>query len=129
MPVADCVFGRGPRTDALAVVEQDEVRRHCFLEIDLSSVATNEFARKMAIHRTYRDSGLFAKRYGAQDFLTLTLTTSERRARNLKALAEAEGICFFRFTTLAAFQSGPFGPIWHVPHREGPYSLFDEERS
>jgi hypothetical protein len=108
------------RPDALAVVEHGGVEHHLFIEVDLSSVATAEFAAKMRVHGNYQASGLFTRRYGAEGFRTLVLTTSERRARNLRDLAEAAGNGAFRFTTLTAFQADPFGPIWHVPCSSEP---------
>jgi hypothetical protein len=95
--------------------------------VDRSAMAAGAFTRKIREYRQYHRTGAFAHRYGQPEtgggfspsFLTLTLTTSERRAQNLCRLAEDEEAAFFRFTTADRFHAdGPLAPIWHVPGQE-----------
>ncbi len=122
------------KPDALAICEHGGSTHHLFFEVDLSWAASAEIAQKLRIHGIYLKEGLFARRFGpgADAFRTLVLTTGERRAEHLKALAEEEGAQFAWFTTLTAFakmavrRTGLFAPIWHVPFSPQVQPLFPE---
>lgn len=125
------------RPDAfLRLVRADDARncflddaRNCFLEVDRGHTSSRQFLGKIRTHGRFHQSGLFAEVFGWDDFQTLVVTTGDRRADNLRALAEREGDGFFRFTTSAAVERAGFlAPIWRSPFRPDERGLFDEDR-
>ena len=93
--------------------------RSGFVEIDRGHTSSAKFSEKLSFHRRYAESGLFAQMYGKEsgDFVTLVVTTGERRLGHLREIARKtrEGGCFW-FTTFAEVRSpGPLAPIWQVP--------------
>ena len=103
----------------LRIAFGDSAWRHYFAEIDLGHTSSREWETKAAIAIRYWKTGLFEKRYGAEDFLTLVCTTGERRrmqlCRTLVSRLGAEGAARFGLTTFAEVSSGLLSPIWHVP--------------
>jgi hypothetical protein len=76
------------------------------LEIDLDTVADDDFKDKLVALETYRCSGRFARDYGRAAFETLVVACSEERRRRLWALGRdvvpAASRRWYSFTTFAA---------------------------
>lgn len=97
-----------------------------FVEIDLGHTSSREFLTKLHIHRRYRETALFAQRYGAADFRTLVITTGRARQDHLRTLVEEAGEDLFWLTTFENVATeGPLSAIWHVPFRATPSGLTD----
>ena len=100
---------------------------HHFVEADLRTVVglssksgRHDWARKVRAYLAYHESGQYGRRYDAQEFRVLTVTTGEGRLENLKAITEeAGGKQRFWFTTyeqLAACRP-LVDPCWAVAGR------------
>lgn len=106
---------------------------HHFVEADLRTVVgfssksgRRDWARKVRAYLAYHQSGQYTKRYGAQIFRVLTVTTGRERLENLKHITEgASGKSMFWFTTYDALAAQPLltSPIWAVAGREQLASL------
>lgn len=97
---------------------------NAFLEVDRGHTNSRQFAGKVRTHGRYLASGLFAETFGWDDFRTLVVTTGQKRADNLRLLAEQEGNPRFWFTTFEAVDHlGFLAPIWQAPSRPEPVSL------
>lgn len=84
-----------------------------FIEIDLSSCASQEIRNKLETAKRYREtSSLFAARYQAPGFTTLVLTTTPGRAAMLIKLAHEVGANFVWVATLPAFHEAPLAGIF-----------------
>ena len=102
--------------------------RHWFVEVDLGHTSSAEWETKSDIAVRYRRLGLFQKRYGAEGFQTLVLTTGERRRTHLLHLfarrLPLEDAAHFGVATFAdVAAAGLLASIWHVPGQEEPVSL------
>lgn len=95
-----------------------------FIECDMGHASQRQWHIKVAAHRRYLETGLFASTYGDTAFQTLAVTTGEHRLSHLlDATCEAGGT-FFRFTTFAALQQqGAFAAIWQAPDGSSPAPL------
>ena len=88
---------------------------HHFLEIDLRTTIgrssrddTRDWARKIQGYIVYHKHGQYERRYHAQSFRVLTVTTGARRLANLKAITEqVGGRSRFWFTTFTDLQTDP----------------------
>lgn len=99
-----------------------------FVEIDRGHTSATEFATKMQIHRRYRESGLFAEIYGQQEFVSLTVTTTERRLLNLCSLAERQQAGSFWFSTFERIErQGPLEKLWTVRANSEPTRLVEAD--
>ncbi|MCC6457990.1 MAG: replication-relaxation family protein [Caldilineaceae bacterium] len=106
---------------------------HQFLEVDRSTETGRSmtwgrrtWARKVISYIEYYRSGMYHERYHTKSMRVLTVTTSEKRLENLKAITEAcGGQSRFWFTTMEQLQSSDVlvDPIWQVAHRQGLSSL------
>ena len=118
------------RPDAFLRLVCSEDARNCFLEVDRGHTSSRQFLGKIRTHGRFHQSGLFAEVFGWDDFQTLVVTTGDRRADNLRALAERERDGLFRFTTFAlAEREGFLAPIWRTPFQEDARGLFDGEQA
>lgn len=104
--------------------------RHFFAEIDCGNTSAPEWGVKAFIALRYSRAGLFQKRYGADDFRTLIVTTGRRRLAHLSQLlirqTGPEDAARFALTTFSAIaEAGLLAPVWQVPGIEGPLSLED----
>jgi hypothetical protein len=102
--------------------------RHYFVEADLGHTSAGEWEAKARIAVRYGSSGLFAKRYGADAFHVLVVTTGERRLANLrrllgKCLAPRDATRFGLATYQDVAARGPLEAEWHVPGVERATSL------
>jgi Replication-relaxation len=86
--------------------------RSFFVEIDLGHTSHAEFTRKIAVHRRYRESGLFREVFGEDDFSTLVITTTSKREENLFDLLKEQQADFVVLSTLQAVESGVLNPVW-----------------
>ncbi|MFL5627377.1 MAG: replication-relaxation family protein [Ktedonobacteraceae bacterium] len=106
---------------------------HHFLELDrgmVTGAATEwgkrDWARKVAAYLEYYRSGKYEERYKTQGLRILTVTTSEKRLSNLKAITEKTGgRARFWFTTLDHMHAGDIltDGIWQVAGRDGLHAL------
>ena len=113
--------------------------RHHFLEADLrtmvglsSKSGRRDWARKIRAYLAYKDSGLFAERYGAHSFRVLTVTTGQRRLENLKRITEESGgHARFWFTTFDQLtpETVLLAPIWQIAGRERQHALLHQTNS
>lgn len=103
--------------DSYFVIDTPRGKANCFLELDRGTESLPRFREKILIYQAYYRSGMYQKRYGATGMRLLTVTTSEERAKNLKALAEEVGVGNrFWFTSLQQVQADTIllAPIWQV---------------
>ena len=104
--------------------------RHFFAEIDCGHTSAPEWGVKASIALRYSKAGLFQKRYGADDFRTIIVTTGRRRLAHLSQLlirqTGPEDAARFALTTFSAIaEAGLLAPIWQVPGTDRPLSLED----
>lgn len=96
-----------------------------FIECDMGHASQRQWQVKVAAHRRYVETGLFASTYGDTAFQTLAVTTGEHRLSHLLDATREAGGTFFRFTTFAALQQqGAFAAIWQAPDGSLPAPLF-----
>jgi hypothetical protein len=97
---------------------------HHFLEIDLATVTgqssrwgRRDWARKIRAYIAYYESGKYQQRYETTSLRILTVTTGERRLKNLKEITErVGGKKRFWFTTFEELTSETVltKPIWQI---------------
>lgn len=119
--------------DGYFVLENQEVRHHQFLEIDMVTMTgmyakygRRDWARKVAAYLEYYRSGKYQQRYGTRSMRVLTVTTSDKRLANLKSVTErAGGKGRFWFTTFERLKSGDIlsDPIWRKAGGDDWYVL------
>lgn len=78
--------------------------RAFFIELDLGNVSERAFQHKIEAYRRYLDDGAFTEAYELAAFAVLTVTTGDRRLRNLAELTDNGCKPRFLFTTLAELQ-------------------------
>lgn len=93
------------RPDAHVHFIHEGAEMHVFIEIDLGHTSSEEWTKKREIASRFLSAGLYSRHYGDSPFLIWTLTTTKKRAENLRRGAEREGIGFYRFITLIEFAS------------------------
>ena len=110
-----------------------------FLEVDMgtetgisSKFGRRTFSRKLRGYMEYYISGLYEQKYLSKAMVVLTVTTSEKRMRNLMQLAEninELNPLRFWFTTFDKVNSKSVltEPIWHVPGQDQPRTLIWSE--
>lgn len=108
---------------------------HFFLEVDLAtesiqatSAKKRDFLRKVHFYRAYQDSGQFARKYNADQFVVLTVAQGEVRTNNLKTAAEEfDQNQTFWFTSLGVVRSADLltEHIWQVAGWPVIQSLLD----
>lgn len=97
--------------------------RYWFIEADLGHTSSAEWEIKANIAARYRRSSLFQKRYAADDFGTLILTTGKRRQAHLRQLLmrclPPEDAVHFGIATFKDIAThGLLAPLWHLPDTE-----------
>lgn len=115
--------------DGFFSLARDRDIYHHFIEADLATVVgvssksgRRDWARKVRAYLAYFQSGQYAKRYRADTFRVLTVTTGDGRLENLLRITEeVGGKSIFWFTTYEALLAQPLvaAPIWSVAKREG----------
>jgi hypothetical protein len=108
--------------DGYFILENQEVRHHQFLEIDMGTMTgmyakygRRDWARKVAAYLEYYRSGKYLERYHTKSMRVLTVTTSDRRLANLKGVTEkVGGKGRFWFTTFDRLKGADIltDPIW-----------------
>jgi hypothetical protein len=97
-----------------------------FLELDRSTETNVKFEDKLRSYLEYQRSGSYQRKFGVKFFKVLTVTTTPRRMRNLKNVADALGSDLFWFTTSDNIrQRRMFQPVWMRACNEGSLSLLD----
>lgn len=99
---------------------------HFFLELDRGTMTTRRFRDKVEAFLAYYRGGGYEKRYGARSLRVLTVTLSQRRLENLKAVTEeAGGTVWFWFGVLSDLtpETVLTQPVWQVATREGKAAL------
>ena len=121
--------------DAYFCLAFGQRRAHFFLEADRATVPNRRWAQKVLAYLAYLRSGAYARRYGTDCLRVLTVTTSEKRMRNLMrttqtACADRNGVRLFWFTWLerATPKTILQAPLWHVPGKDEPMALISHQR-
>ncbi len=104
-------------------------KAHFFLEMDLGTMSNARWREKVEAYIQFRKSGRAAQHYGTNKFRLLTVTTSDRRLKNLKRTTEkAGGTHYFWFTTQAHIDieqpENLLNPIWSVSTKKDKLALF-----
>ena len=122
--------------DARLIYEIGQRRIHAFIEADRGSERSAYFGRKVGRYLDLYRDGCWRARLPVWP-LVLTVTTTERRANELRRATEvilgvrseaARVSKAFRFTSLNALRriGGPFAEIWQVAGRTGQFPLIDD---
>jgi hypothetical protein len=92
----------------------------------MGTMTDKRFKNKVSAYIIYKTEGYYEKRFGTASLRVLTVTTSQRRLRNLKRATErAEGRSLFWFTTFEALSAESIvGSVWHTAGREEVAKLF-----
>jgi hypothetical protein len=108
--------------DGYFVLENEEDRHYQFLEIDMGTTTgmyakygRRDMVRKYAANLLFYRSGKYQARYGTRSMRVLTVTTSDKRLANLKAVTEkVGGKGRFWFTTFERVRNADMltDPIW-----------------
>lgn len=119
--------------DGYFILEDQQVSHHQFLETDMGTTTgmyakygRRDYARKVSVYLQYYRSGKYLERYGTRSMRVLTVTTSDRRLANLKAVTEkVGGKGRFWFTTFERVHTADIlsDPIWSKAGSHELYSL------
>lgn len=112
--------------DGYFLLNLGEKRAHFFIEVDRRTIPSKRWKNKILAYLAYTAEGLYQKRYQTRSLRILTVTTGEKRLRNLKTTTEAAGgQGMFWFTTFE--QANPdsilTASIWQVAGQEGEHRL------
>lgn len=121
--------------DAYFCLAFGQRRARFFLEADRATVPNRRWAQKILAYLAYVRSGAYARRYGTDCLRVLTVTTSEKRMRNLMrttatACGVENGVRMFWFTWLEPVTDATVlaGPIWYVTGQDEPKALISHQR-
>jgi hypothetical protein len=112
--------------DSYFALDTPRGKAHFFLELDRGTMTTKRFRGKVEAYLEYYKSGGYEKRYGTRSLRVLTVTLSEARLSNLKAVTEeAGGGGWFWFAELSQLKAKTVltAPVWRVAGREGQQPL------
>ena len=118
------------RPDGFFVLQLGEggPRAAFFLEVQRASDPA-AYRRKAKAYMAYWGSGAYTQRFGFKSLRVLAVTTTPKRAMQLKAAAEhAGGATLFWAATLEDVMANPFGAIWLVSSEHGRHKLLDDGR-
>jgi len=94
-------------------VRGEKADRHFFVEIDMGHMSQNRWLEKLDTYQLYAENRMFSKRYAADCFQTLVVTSNVRRCKNLRSLIEdRRGECYLLTTFEALRDAGAFSRIW-----------------
>lgn len=116
--------------DGYFILQTPQGKRHFVLELDRGTMEGKRFKAKVQGYTEYFKSGAYHQRYGTKSLRVLTVTETQRRMNNLKAITErAGGKTRFWFTTLpeCATASVIHQPLWQVAGREEKSALLEQE--
>lgn len=114
--------------DGYFVLHTPQGKRHFVLELDRGTMEGKRFKAKVQGYTEYFKSGAYKERFGTKSLRVLTVTESQRRMNNLKAITErAGGKSRFWFASLEAMnaESVLLQPVWHVAQRLETQSLLE----
>lgn len=101
--------------DGYFVLHLGDRRAHFFLELDRATMSNSRWATRVRAYLEYIDSGKYTERYQTTSLRILTVTTTEKRLKNLKETTrKTGGENLFWFTTLDQVSPSTvfFRPIW-----------------
>ena len=113
--------------DAFFEVDLGDRQAGFFLEMDMGTMTNKRFKNKVRAYIIYKTKGYYERKFGTPSLRVLTLTTSQRRLRNLKRATErAGGRSLFWFTTFEALSAGQITQsVWHIAGQRETSSLFE----
>jgi hypothetical protein len=102
---------------------------HFFLEIDRGTMSNQRWQEKIKAYIEFRDRGLSERHFGTRNFRLLTVTTTERRLKNLKRATEKAGgdhrFWFAVHESIDIWQPRRLlMPVWLVATKDDEQSLF-----
>lgn len=99
-----------------------------FLEMDMGTMTNKRFKEKVRAYILYKTEGYYEKKFATSSLRVLTVTSSQRRLKNLKRTTEqAQGRNLFWFTTFDALSKDKIlQPVWQVAGQEGASGLFEK---
>jgi len=120
--------------DGFFCIRLNDQKKHFFLEADRSTVPWNRFLRKMRAYWEYWKQGRHIQKLGIRAFRVLTVTKTEKRKENLRALSQRAdtkrvGSRIFWFCSQQNFSLNKpetiLGPIWQTPADEKYHKLLE----
>lgn len=120
--------------DGFFCIRLNNQKKYFFLEADRSTVPSNRFLQKMRAYWEYWKQGRHIQKLGIRAFRVLTVTKTEKRKENLRALTQRAdtkrvGSRIFWFCCQENFSlSKPeaiLGPIWQTPADERYHKLLE----
>ncbi len=111
--------------DAFFGILSPKGKSYFFLEVDLGTQSLKRFKKKIIAYRQYWKSGKYQEKYGFKSFRVLTITTSEKRLKNLIVAARDCGAkSMFLFTAQDLTKPNKvFDNIWYLPVSSDPMSI------
>lgn len=114
--------------DGYFALQTPQGNRHFVLELDRGTMEGKRFKAKVQGYSEYFKSGAYKERFGTKSLRVLTVTESQRRLNNLKAITErAGGKNRFWFAILEECVSAAVldQPIWLLAGREERCALLE----
>lgn len=114
--------------DSYFVLQTPQGKRHFVLELDRGTMEGKRFRAKIEGYIEYFKSGVYKDRFSTKSLRVLTVTESQRRMKNLKAITErAGGKSRFWFVSLDAVTAENIlsQAVWQVAQRPDPHTFFD----
>lgn len=115
--------------DSYFVLQTPQGKRHFVLELDRGTMEGKRFRAKVEGYTEYFKSGAYKERFGTKSLRVLTVTESQRRMKNLKAITErAGGRSRFWFSVLDELSTTSvlFAPAWQVAGRDETHGLLEK---
>jgi Replication-relaxation len=112
--------------DGYFVINLGTRRAHFFLELDQATMGSQRWKTKVLAYKKYLESGKYQERYKTKSLRILTVTTTEKRLKNLRQITEkAGGGRIFWFTTQDKVEPNQIfsGSIWSVGGEEQAWAL------
>jgi hypothetical protein len=112
--------------DGYFVLNLGNRRAHFFLELDQATMSNQRWKSKVLAYQQYVASGSYHEKYQTQSLRILTVTTTEKRLKNLKKVTErVGGGRMFWFSTFgrASTEQVLSGHIWLVAGETTPRPL------
>lgn len=114
--------------DGYFVLHTPQGKRHFVLELDRGTMEGKRFKAKVQGYTEYFKSGAYKDRFGTKSLRVLTVTESQRRMKNLKAISErVGGKSRFWFASLDTLTRDNIlsQPVWDVAQRPNQHSLLE----
>lgn len=114
--------------DSYFVLQTPQGKRHFVLELDRGTMEGKRFKAKVEGYTEYFKSGAYKERFGTKSLRVVTVTESQRRMKNLKAITErAGGKSRFWFASLDTLTDENIltEAVWQVARRQELHPLFD----